>query len=312
MSASASANPTAFSSPHEEALLTLMRTADAMGHTFQQRLKPYGITAPQYNVLRILRGHNQGAQAQGLSCSAIGQMMITSEPDMTRLLARLKAHKLVAQKRDSHDRRVVLTHLTAAGMQLLAKLDALIELTPAELLRNLTSAEVKELTRLLVKARGCCSGKKEAATEAAVTGRPPSPHSPRWPLPRHFRPTLLSGVSLTIPGVVPCCECRASRPGCVAGVPADPKGVVPVATAAAAAAAVLARRKVLLAEPVKSLVAYCGSRAALEFVEPPVVAAPVVPAAWVAQVQGVTGANELPECVGCYAPPCQPRLRSRE
>jgi len=187
MSASASANPTApgFSSLQEEALLTLMRTADAMGHTFQQRLKPYGITGPQYNVLRILRGANHGAQSQGLSCSAIGQMMITPEPDMTRLLARLKAHKLVAQKRDSHDRRVVLTHLTAAGMQLLAKLDALVELTPAELMRNLTPAEVKELTRLLVKARGCCSGKKEAVMEAAVTGHPPSPHSPRWTLPRH-------------------------------------------------------------------------------------------------------------------------------
>jgi DNA-binding MarR family transcriptional regulator len=188
MTASASANLTApgFSSPHEEALLTLLRTADALEHAFQQRLKPFGITGPQYNVLRILRAAQpQGSPPQGLSCSAIGSMMIAAEPDITRLLARLKTHKLVSQKRDSHDGRVVLTYLTAAGVQLLAKLDGLVGETPVELMRELTLAEVKELTRLLAKARGCCSGRKEEVREAAVTGHPSSPHSPRWSLPRH-------------------------------------------------------------------------------------------------------------------------------
>lgn len=188
MAASTPANLTApgFSGPQEEALLTLFRTADALEHALQQRLKPYGITGPQYNVLRILRAAQpQGMQPQGLSCSSIGRMMITPEPDITRLLARLKAHKLVSQKRDSHDGRVVLTYLTAAGTQLLAKLDGLVGEAPAELMRELTPGEVKELTRLLAKARGCCSGKKEEAQEAAVTGHPSSLRSPRWPLPRH-------------------------------------------------------------------------------------------------------------------------------
>lgn len=188
MTASTSANLTApgFSSPQEEALLTLLRTADALEHAFQQRLKPFGITAPQYNVLRILRASQpQGTPAQGLSCSAIGSMMIAPEPDITRLLARLKAHKLVSQKRDRHDGRVVLTYLTAAGTQLLARLDELVGEAPVELMRELTPSEVKELTRLLAKARGCCSGKKEEAREAAVTGRPSSLHSPRWSLPGH-------------------------------------------------------------------------------------------------------------------------------
>jgi hypothetical protein len=45
------------------------------------------LTSTQYNVLRILRG----AQPQGLACAAIGSRMITAEPDITRLLARLKA-----------------------------------------------------------------------------------------------------------------------------------------------------------------------------------------------------------------------------
>jgi DNA-binding MarR family transcriptional regulator len=192
MATSTPANLTApgFSGPQEEALLTLFRTADALDHAMQQRLKPYGITAPQYNALRILRAAQpqgpqlSGVQAQGLSCSAIGSRMITPEPDITRLLGRLKAHKLVAQKRDSRDGRVVLTHLTAAGMQLLAKLDGVVGEAPAELMCELTSAEVRELTRLLAKARGCSGGKKEEAREAAVTGHSPSLRSPRWSVPR--------------------------------------------------------------------------------------------------------------------------------
>src|ERR1700760_2418861 len=71
-----------FSSPQEEALLTLFRTADALEHELQQRLKSYGITSPQYNVLRILRAAtgSEGTKPQGLMCSAIGRLMITPEP----------------------------------------------------------------------------------------------------------------------------------------------------------------------------------------------------------------------------------------
>jgi DNA-binding MarR family transcriptional regulator len=106
-----------FSSPQEEALLNLMRSADCLHRAMQQRLKPSGLTLTQYNVLRILRG----SQSSGLTCSAIGRMMITPEPDITRLLGRLKSQKFLSQQRDLKDRRVVWTHITALGASLLAQ-----------------------------------------------------------------------------------------------------------------------------------------------------------------------------------------------
>src|SRR5882757_8054393 len=112
-----------FSSPQEEALLNIIRSADCLHRAFQQRLKPFGLTATQYNALRILRG----AHSTGLTCSAIGNMMITPEPDITRLLARLKAQKLVSQRRDQHDRRIVWTHISAQGREVLAKLDGVVD-----------------------------------------------------------------------------------------------------------------------------------------------------------------------------------------
>lgn len=79
-----------FSSKEEEAFLNLLRTSDCLERAFQRSTRHWGITSTQYNVLRILRG----AQPQGLTCSAIGDRMITAEPDITRLLARMKVLRL--------------------------------------------------------------------------------------------------------------------------------------------------------------------------------------------------------------------------
>ena len=105
-----------FASAAEEALLNLLRTADALQREMHLLIKPWGVTSTQYNVLRILRG----AQPQGLTCTAIGTRMITADPDITRLVARLKAMKLVRQQRDKQDRRVVWNHISTEGLTLAA------------------------------------------------------------------------------------------------------------------------------------------------------------------------------------------------
>ncbi|WP_263359184.1 MarR family winged helix-turn-helix transcriptional regulator [Acidicapsa ligni] len=182
--AASSASP-GFSSPQEEALLTLMRSADCLHRTLQQRLKPYGLTSTQYNVLRILRG----ARSTGLTCSAIGQRMITPEPDITRLLARLKLQKLISQQRDQKDRRVLWTHITDLGLELLSKLSDVIDQAPKELFQNLNSEELRSFIRLLNKVQAC-SERTVAASDSAgnrppVTGKPSSRHlQPNPLLPR--------------------------------------------------------------------------------------------------------------------------------
>ena len=138
-----------FFSVEEEALLNVMRTADVMHRAFHRKTRDWGVTSTQYNVLRILRG----AQPHGLTCSAIGERMITAEPDITRLLARLKTLKFVRQQRDRHDRRVVWTQITESGLQLLKEMDPVIQKAPIELLGHLNKAELAEFIRLLELAR---------------------------------------------------------------------------------------------------------------------------------------------------------------
>ena len=165
-----------FSSPQEEALLNLMRSADCLHRSMQQRLRPSGLTLTQFNVLRILRA----VSPAGLTCSAIGRMMITPEPDITRLLGRLKTQKFLRQQRDLHDRRVVWNRITAAGESVLEELDKLVEDAPRELLQELTKEELHVMTRLLKKARTC--GGRDT-TQLPVTGKLPLPRSPLPPHP---------------------------------------------------------------------------------------------------------------------------------
>lgn len=141
-----------FASVHEETLLNVMRTADCLQRSLQHRSRDWGVTSTQYNVLRILRG----AHPQGLTCTAIGERMITAVPDITRLLGRLKALKLIRQQRDRRDRRVVWTHIAEAGLKLLEEMDPVIQQVPGELLGHLSEAELAELTRLLELARKNC------------------------------------------------------------------------------------------------------------------------------------------------------------
>jgi DNA-binding MarR family transcriptional regulator len=152
-----------FSSVAEEALLNLMRTADCLHRAMQRKTRGWGVTSTQYNVLRILRG----AQPQGLTCSAIGTRMITAEPDITRLLARLKTLKLIRQQRDKRDRRVLWTHISPAGLALLEEMDPVIVQFPKETLGQLDDTRLRTLIELLELARKNC---QDSQAQVSCTG----------------------------------------------------------------------------------------------------------------------------------------------
>lgn len=138
-----------FRSAEQEALLALQRTAAVFDHAFSEAMKPWGITPTQYNVLRILRG----AGDKGLCRHEIGDRMVTRVPDVTRLLDRMEAAGLIERQRDPEDRRQVRTRITAAGLDLLARLDEPVQESEREALGHMSPTDIRELTRLLAVAR---------------------------------------------------------------------------------------------------------------------------------------------------------------
>lgn len=134
-----------FLSLEQEAQLSVVRTASLLVDAFERMLKPYGITATQYNVLRILRG----AEPEGLCRNELRDRMLTRMPDVTRLLDRMEDAKLVARARDSEDRRLVSTRITPKGLRLLDELQEPVTAEHMRRFHHLSKAQLKTLIELL-------------------------------------------------------------------------------------------------------------------------------------------------------------------
>ena len=111
-----------FNSLEQEALLSVVRTSAQLMDRLELFLRPHGITATQYNVLRILRG----SEPEGLCRNELRDRMLTRMPDVTRLLDRMEEAGLVERTRDTEDRRMVTSRITKKAAQLLATLDPLV------------------------------------------------------------------------------------------------------------------------------------------------------------------------------------------
>ncbi len=138
-----------FDCPEKEATLNLMKTTDFLCRAGNALFEKHGISGPQYNVLRILRGHRK----TGLCGQHIVAQMVTQMPDITRLVDRLEASGFVRRERTAADRRLVLVRITPAGLELLASIDEPILCLHREQMKHLSRAELTELNRLLVKLR---------------------------------------------------------------------------------------------------------------------------------------------------------------
>ncbi len=132
--------------PLEDRLfVALLKTADTLGQEAEQLLKAAGLTGAQYNVLRILRG----TEPEGLACRGIGDRMISHDPDITRLLDRMEKRGLISRERQTDDRRVVKTRITAQGLRLLKTLDQPVHDLHKRQFRHLPAARLKTLSELL-------------------------------------------------------------------------------------------------------------------------------------------------------------------
>ncbi len=138
-----------FSSPEQEAFLSIGRTWAVLEHAFSEALKPYGITATQYNVLRILRG----AGDSGLCRAEVMERMIAQVPDATRLLDRMEAAGLIARQRSRKDRRFVTTRISPEGLALLEELDEPVGALNRQQLGVLTRTQLRALIDALARVR---------------------------------------------------------------------------------------------------------------------------------------------------------------
>jgi DNA-binding MarR family transcriptional regulator len=134
----------------ENAFLSVVSAAGGLLRDVEVLLDRHGLTAAQYNVLRILRG----AGEYGACGREIASRLITAEPDITRLLDRMEKRGLISRRRDAQDRRFVTTRITPPGLEAVATLDAPVAELHHRQSGRLSGAELKQLIALLEKLRG--------------------------------------------------------------------------------------------------------------------------------------------------------------
>jgi DNA-binding MarR family transcriptional regulator len=129
--------------------VAILKAADSLSQQADQLIKSAGLTAAQYNVLRILRG----AEPDGLLCRGIGERMISRDPDMTRLLDRMEKRHLITRQRQREDRRVIKARITPEGLKLLKNLDQPVHDLHKKQFHHMPAARLKQLKELLAEVR---------------------------------------------------------------------------------------------------------------------------------------------------------------
>lgn len=138
-----------FDSLEQEAYLQLWRTYDRLREIDEQVFERQGITAQQYNALRILRSVRPGA----LSTSALGARLVSRAADMTRLLDKLEARGFVVRRRCETNRRVVYVSITARGVALVGRLATDVRRCGKDQLGHLDPRTLRTLIAILELAR---------------------------------------------------------------------------------------------------------------------------------------------------------------
>ncbi len=111
----------------------------------QDCLSTFGLSAQQYNVLRILRA----SHPKRVPTMELSRNMVSRSPDITRMLDRLGKQKWIVRTRPHGNRRVVEVGITDAGLSLLDRMDAAILQMHESQLGHLKSREKEQLIDLL-------------------------------------------------------------------------------------------------------------------------------------------------------------------
>lgn len=139
-----------FENLEQEVSLNIFVSSYFLRSKHEEVLKRFGLTMPQYNVLRILNGVYPNGHPR---CEIISRM-IEPAPDVTRIIDRLLKDKLVERFNSDNDKRLSMTRITKKGIRLLEKVHPSIQALGKYISSTLTNDEQKKLSDLLEKVYG--------------------------------------------------------------------------------------------------------------------------------------------------------------
>jgi DNA-binding MarR family transcriptional regulator len=102
-------------STNEKVLMAVVRAAEIFKRTHSSIFRNYGLSFPQYNVLRVLDASRNGMN----KISDVSRIMLVPGANMTGLAKRLERDGFLIRKSDSNDERVTILEITPKGKRTL-------------------------------------------------------------------------------------------------------------------------------------------------------------------------------------------------
>ena len=140
-------NQQTFRNEYQKAAINLIYTYNWMNQKMKKVFDQEGVTAQQFNILRILRG-----AGKPISTLRIRERMLDKMSDTSRIVDRLVLKGLAQKAVCKNDKRLVDVSISTTGIKLLQKIDRHDKDMDA-VFGNLSDAEVKNLNKLLDKIR---------------------------------------------------------------------------------------------------------------------------------------------------------------
>lgn len=103
----------------EKVMIAVVRAAENYKRTHSAIFKKYGLSFPQYNILRVLESSENGRN----KTSVVSKIMLVPGANMTGLAKRLEKNGFLFRKRDPKDERVTLLEITQKGRQSLSLIE---------------------------------------------------------------------------------------------------------------------------------------------------------------------------------------------
>ena len=137
-----------FGNEYEKMVINLLYTSSWLEGQNIQRLKAFGISPQQFNVLRILRG----SSPDPVRLSDITERMIDKNSNATRLVEKLRLKSFLKREICKDNRRQVDIWITKKGLDLLSEID-ILSVEWWKSLKTIQKSEAQELNRILDKLR---------------------------------------------------------------------------------------------------------------------------------------------------------------
>ncbi|MBF0525930.1 MAG: winged helix DNA-binding protein [Deltaproteobacteria bacterium] len=129
----------------ERVMMAILRVAERFKRESAAISKNYGLTFPQYNVLRILDASENGQN----TIKNVNRIMLVSGANLTGITKRLDKMGFIIKKNDPKDDRLKWLEITAKGRQVLKSISEEKELNMKKYVKQYSDEEKSKILSVM-------------------------------------------------------------------------------------------------------------------------------------------------------------------